>query len=95
MITLLIAYILSFYYVTIYLLLPWIYFIITGAVFIWSGCIGTMKQSFTLDRIKVKITKGESITGADTKIAIGSAYTYFIAALIVGLASLFSWLAVR
>ena len=50
-----------------------------------------MKQSFTLDRIKVRLFKGEHITGADTKIAIGSAYTYIFAGVILGIVSLIAW----
>ena len=76
------------------LFLPWIYFIVCGLMLIFGGCVGTVKQSFTLDIIRRRMAKGETITGADTKIAIGSAYTYIFAGVIVGIASLITWLIV-
>ncbi|MHA1188145.1 MAG: hypothetical protein ACTSSK_14965 [Candidatus Heimdallarchaeota archaeon] len=78
----------------LWVFLPWIFFIIFGLMFIFGGCVGTVKQSFTIDAIRRRMAKGESITGADTKIAIGSAYTYILAGAIVGIASLIAWLVV-
>jgi hypothetical protein len=78
----------------LWLFLPWIFFIIFGLLFIFGGCVGTVKQSFTLDAIRRRMAKGEKITGADTKIAIGSAYTYILSGVVVGIASLIAWLVV-
>lgn len=78
----------------LWLFLPWIFFIIFGLLFVFGGCVGTVKQSFTLDAIRRRMAKGEKITGADTKIAIGSAYTYILAGVVVGIASLIAWLVV-
>ena len=76
----------------IFLFLPWIFLIEFGLLFIFGGCIGTVKQSFTIGVIRARLTRGERVTGADTKIAIGSAYTYIFAGIYVSLASLISWL---
>jgi len=77
-----------------WLYLSWIYFITCGLMLIFGGCVGTVKQSFTIDAIRKRMAKGEKITGADTKIAIGSAYTYIFAGTVVGIASLIAWLIV-
>ncbi|HUU77202.1 MAG TPA: hypothetical protein VMX55_02575 [candidate division Zixibacteria bacterium] len=74
---------------------PWFFFIECGLLLIFGGCVGTTKQSFTLDKIKVRFFKGENITGADTKIALGSAYTWIFTGVFLGLASLIAWLIVR
>jgi hypothetical protein len=79
----------------LYLFLPWIYFIEFGLMFIFGGCIGTVKQSFTIDAIRRRMAKGEKITGADTKIAIGSAYTYIFSGVVIGIASLITWVIVK
>lgn len=63
-----------------------------GLLLIFGGCLGTTKQSFMINWVKVKLLKGEKITGKDTKIAIGSAYTYIIAGFFVGIASFISWI---
>lgn len=93
-ITLLIFWILGRQYdeVLVFFFLSWAFLIETGLLLIFGGCIGTVRQSFTIDRIKKRFTKGESITGADTKIAIGSAYTYILSGLLLGLASFLAWL---
>ena len=78
--------------VLVFFFLSWAFLIETGLLLIFGGCIGTVRQSFTIDRIKKRFTKGESITGADTKIAIGSAYTYILSGLLLGLASFLAWL---
>ncbi|MCK5299421.1 MAG: hypothetical protein KAJ76_10970, partial [Candidatus Heimdallarchaeota archaeon] len=89
-ITLLIFWILGRQYdeVLVFFFLSWAFLIETGLLLIFGGCIGTVRQSFTIDRIKKRFTKGESITGADTKIAIGSAYTYILSGVLLSLASL-------
>lgn len=94
-VNLIIIWVVNMYYPIFYLGLPWYFFIEMGILFIWGSCLGTMKQSFTIDRIKNRLIKGEPITGADTKIAIGSAYTYILAGVILGIASFISWLIVR
>ena len=38
---------------------PMFFFIECGLLLIFGGCIGTIKQSFTIDYIKVKLMKGE------------------------------------
>jgi len=93
-ITLLIFWILGRQYdeVLVFFFLSWAFLIETGLLLIFGGCIGTVRQSFTIDRIKKRFTKGDSITGADTKIAIGSAYTYILSGLLLGLASFLAWL---
>lgn len=93
-ITLLIFWILGRQYdeVLVFFFLSWAFLIETGLLLIFGGCIGTARQSFTIDRIKKRFTKGESITGADTKIAIGSAYTYILSGVLLGLASFLAWL---
>ena len=78
----------------IFLFLPWIFLIEFGLLFIFGGCIGTVKQSFTIGIIRARLTRGERVTGADTKIAIGSAYTYILAGVYVSIASLIAWLIV-
>lgn len=78
----------------LWLFLAWIYFITCGLMLIFGGCVGTVKQSFTLDAIRRRMAKGDKITGADTKIAIGSAYTYILAGVVVGIASLIAWLVI-
>ena len=90
-VTLLVCWIISFSVSIIFLYLPWIFIIEFGLLFIFGGCIGTVKQSFTIDAIKARLTRGERITGADTKIAIGSAYTYIVAGVLIGLASIIAW----
>ncbi|MHA1123374.1 MAG: hypothetical protein ACTSUW_01475 [Candidatus Heimdallarchaeota archaeon] len=93
-ITLLVFWILGRQYdeVFVFIFLSWAFLIETGLLLIFGGCIGTVRQSFTIDRIRKRFTKGESITGADTKIAIGSAYTYILSGLLLGLASFLAWL---
>lgn len=93
-ITLLIFWILGrqFDEVLVFSFLSWTFLVETGLLLIFGGCIGTVRQSFTIDRIRRRFTKGESITGADTKIAIGSAYTYILSGLLLGLASFLAWL---
>ncbi len=93
-ITLLVFWILGRQYdeVFVFSFLSWTFLIETGLLLIFGGCIGTVRQSFTIDRIRKRFTKGESITGADTKIAIGSAYTYILSGLLLGLASFLAWL---
>ena len=91
-ITLLIFWILGRQYGVVFFFLSWAFLIETGLLLIFGGCIGTARQSFTIDRIKKRFTKGESITGADTKIAIGSAYTYILSGVLLGLASFLAWL---
>ncbi|MBD3190129.1 MAG: hypothetical protein GF308_05775 [Candidatus Heimdallarchaeota archaeon] len=59
---------------------------------IFGGCLGTAKQSFMISYLKNRLVKGEKITGKDTKIAIGSAYTYIIAGFFIGFASFLSWI---
>ena len=76
----------------VFFFLSWAFLIETGLLLIFGGCMGTVRQSFTIDRIRRRFTKGESITGADTKIAIGSAYTYILSGLLLGLASFLAWL---
>lgn len=78
--------------VLVFFFLSWAFLIETGLLLIFGGCVGTVRQSFTIDRIKKRFTKGESITGADTKIAIGSAYTYILSGVLLGLASFIAWL---
>ena len=75
----------------VYLFVSWAYLIETGLLLIFGGCIGTVRQSFTIDRIKRRFTKGEKITGADTKIAIGSAYTYILSGFLMGIVSIIAW----
>ena len=94
-VTLLVVWIISNTNQLIWYYTTWIFFIECGLLFIFGGCIGTVKQSFTLDSVKVRIFKGEKITGADTKIALGSAYTYVLTGFFIGIASLISWLILR
>ena len=93
--TVLIVWIVHFNRAQIYLYTPFIFFVECGFLFIFGGCIGTVKQSFTIDWVKVKLMKGEHITGADTKIAICSAYTYILVGLFLSIISLIAWLFVR
>ncbi|NHJ32866.1 MAG: hypothetical protein FK732_08385 [Asgard group archaeon] len=79
----------------VYLFVSWVYFVETGLLLIFGGCIGTVRQSFSIDRIKRRFTKGEKITGADTKIAIGSAYTYIISGLLLGIVSVIAWIILK
>ena len=90
-VTLLVCWIISYSVSIIFLYLPWIFIVEFGLLFIFGGCIGTVKQSFTIGAIKARLTRGERITGADTKIAIGSAYTYIVAGVLIGLASIIAW----
>jgi len=89
----LIFWILSRYYAPeiVYLFLSWGYLIATGLLLIFGGCIGTVRQSFTIDRIRKRFSKGEKITGADTKIAIGSAYTYIFSGFFLGILTIIIW----
>ncbi len=91
LVTLLGCWIISFSISIIFIYLSWILLVEFGLLFIFGGCIGTVKQSFTINSIKARLTRGERITGADTKIAIGSAYSYIFAGVFVGLASLIAW----
>ncbi len=91
LVTLLACWIISFSNPIIFLFLSWIFLIELALLFVFGGCIGTVKQSFTIDSIKSRLTRGERITGADTKIAIGSAYSYIFAGVFLGLASLIAW----
>ena len=95
LVTLLVVWIISNTNALVWYFTTWIFFIECGLLLIFGGCIGTVKQSFTLDNIKVRIFKGEKITGADTKIALGSAYTYVLTGVFLGLASFISWLILR
>jgi len=72
----------------IYLLTEIILLIECGIFFTFGGCVGTFKQSFTLNRLRFRKNKDKKITGADTKLAIGSSYTYVFAGIILGLFSL-------
>ncbi|NHJ86399.1 MAG: hypothetical protein FK734_13125 [Asgard group archaeon] len=74
---------------------PMFFFIECGLLLIFGGCIGTIKQSFTIDFIKVKLMKGEKISFADTKIAIGSAYSYILTGVFLGVVSLIAYLIVN
>ncbi len=89
----LIFWILSKYYASelVYPFLSWAYLIATGLLLTFGGCVGTAKQSFTIDRIRKRFSKGETITGADTKIAIGSAYTYIFSGVLLGIISIIVW----
>lgn len=95
LVTLFVCWIISFSNQIIFLYLSWIFLFEFGLLFIFGGCIGTVKQSFTIDSIRVRLTRGERITGADTKIAIGSAYTYIFAGIFIGVASLIAWAIIR
>lgn len=72
----------------IYLLLEIILLIECGVFFTFGGCVGTFKQSFTINRLRFRKNKEKQITGADTKIAIASSYTYVFAGILLGLMSL-------
>lgn len=91
LVSLLVIWIISLANAVVWYLPSWIFFIECGILLIFGGCMGTMKQSFTIDRIKVRFFKGEKITWADTKIAVGSAYSYIFAGIIIGIASLVAW----
>lgn len=91
LVTLLVCWVISFSISFIFLYLSWILLFEFGLLFIFGGCIGTVKQSFTISSIKARLTRGERITGADTKIALGSAYSYIFAGVFVGLVSLIAW----
>ena len=91
LVSLLVVWIISLANPAVWYLISWIFFIECGVLLIFGGCMGTMKQSFTIDRIKVRFFKGEKITWADTKIAVGSAYSYIFAGIIIGIASLVAW----
>ncbi len=93
-VTLLVLYFISKNNSVIFLYLPTFYLIECGLLLTFGGCVGTVRQSFTIDAIKHRLVKGEKITGADTKIAIGSAYTYIIAGFLIGFASFIAWLVV-
>ncbi|NHJ04726.1 MAG: hypothetical protein EAX90_07880 [Candidatus Heimdallarchaeota archaeon] len=95
LINILVVWLVHYSIALIYYWTPWFFFIECGLLLIFGGCVGTTKQSFTLDKIKVRIFKGENITGADTKIALGSAYTYIFTGVFMGLASIIAWLIVR
>jgi hypothetical protein len=79
----------------VYLFVSWVYFIETGLLLIFGGCVGTVRQSFTIDRIKKRFSKGDKITGADTKIAIGSAYTYILSGVLLGIVSVIAWVILK
>ncbi|MHA1555814.1 MAG: hypothetical protein ACTSPM_02660 [Candidatus Heimdallarchaeota archaeon] len=91
LVTLLVCWIISFSNQFIFIYLSWIFLFEFGLLFIFGGCIGTVKQSFTMSSIKARLTRGERITGADTKIALGSAYSYIFAGVFLALASLIAW----
>jgi hypothetical protein len=76
-------------YVFIYL--PWAFFLECGLLLTFGGCVGTVKQSITIDRIRKKLSKGENVNWIDTKIALGSAYTYILAGVILAIASFIAW----
>jgi hypothetical protein len=76
----------------VFAFLSWAFLIETGLLLTFGGCVGTVRQSFTIDRIRKRFTKGETITGADTKIAIGSAYTYIFSGVLLGLVTFLAWL---
>jgi hypothetical protein len=78
----------------IFLYSPWFFLIECGIFFTFGGCIGTFRQSFTISYLRNRFFKTDKITGADTKLAIASSYTYVFAALLLGLASFLAWLAV-
>ena len=71
--------------------LPLALLIECGILLIVGGCLGTIKQSFMINRLKIRVFKGEKITMADTKIALGSAYTYILLGVFVGIASGIFW----
>ncbi|MBK5113355.1 MAG: hypothetical protein KGD59_12075 [Candidatus Heimdallarchaeota archaeon] len=79
----------------VYLFVSWAYFIETGLLLTFGGCVGTVRQSFTIDRIKKRFSKGDKITGADTKIAIGSAYTYILSGVLLGIVSVIAWVILK
>lgn len=71
----------------IWAFVDWILFIEFGVFLTFGGCLGTWKQSFSLNQLNVKLFKGDKLTGADTKLAIGSSYTYIIAGCFIGIIS--------
>ncbi|MBN1330787.1 MAG: hypothetical protein JXA54_15045 [Candidatus Heimdallarchaeota archaeon] len=77
---------------SIYLFTEIILLIECGLFFTFGGCVGTFKQSFTINRIRFRKNNDKKITGADTIMAIGSSYTYVFAGLILGLFSLIAHL---
>ncbi|NHJ41114.1 MAG: hypothetical protein FK731_13870 [Asgard group archaeon] len=74
---------------------PWFFLFECGLFFTFGGCVGTFKQSFSISFLRNRFLKKDSITGADTKLAIGSSYTYIFAGALLGLASYFAWLAIH
>jgi hypothetical protein len=78
----------------IFLYSPWFFLVECGIFFTFGGCVGTFRQSFTISYLRNRFFKTEKITGADTKLAIASSYTYVFVGLLLGLASFFAWLAV-
>ncbi len=74
-------------YSVVWAFLDWIFFIECGILFTFGGCLGTWKQSFSLNVINRRLFKGDRLTGADTKLAIGSSYSYIFSALLLGLIS--------
>lgn len=74
---------------------PWLFLLECGLLLTFGGCVGTFKQSFSLSYLRNRFLKKDKITGADTKLAIGSSYTYIFAGVLLGLASYFAWLVIR
>ena len=78
----------------IFLYSPWFFLVECGIFFTFGGCVGTFRQSFTISYLRNRFFKTDRITGADTKLAVASSYTYVFVALLLGLASFLAWLAV-
>ncbi|NHJ49075.1 MAG: hypothetical protein FK733_14910 [Asgard group archaeon] len=79
----------------IFLFSPHIFFLECGIFLTFGGCLGTFRQSFSISYLRHKFTKTDMITGADTKLAIASSYTYIFAGVLLGLASLLAWYFVK
>ncbi|NHK29784.1 MAG: hypothetical protein FK730_00435 [Asgard group archaeon] len=93
-VTLLVLLIISRNKPLIFIYSPWFFLIECGLFLTFGGCIGTFKQSFTISYLRNRFFKTDKITGADTKLAIASSYTYVFVGILLGLASILAWLAV-
>ncbi|MCF2143863.1 MAG: hypothetical protein K9W42_09200 [Candidatus Heimdallarchaeota archaeon] len=85
--TFLVVWLVALNYSVVWAFLDWIFFIECGILFTFGGCLGTWKQSFSLNVINRRLFKADKLTGADTKLAIGSSYSYIFSALLLGLIS--------
>jgi len=79
-------------YSIVWAFLDWIFFVECGVLFTFGGCLGTWKQSFSINALSRRIFKSEKLTGADTKLAIGSSYSYVLTGVFLGLISLILFL---